>query len=157
MGRNLLRWAAGLIAIGLAALACPVNDGAMGGAWAQDFSFSAKVDKTSVDVGEPIQLTLTLSGNVSEMTVPPIELPEGFVIAARSQATSFSIRGSAMERSTNLVYVIIPQQAGTFQLGPFTIERSKKSFETEPIAVTVKKPAVPPSLRKSPPGERFTL
>lgn len=145
MGRRLLRWLVGLATCGIAALAV-----------AQDFSFSAKVDKTAVDVGDPITLTLTLTGDFSSVVFPPIEFPEGFSVAARSQATNFSIRGGAMERSGNLVYVLIPQREGTHQLGPFTIEHQKKTFTTEQITVTVKRSAVPPTLKPSP-GERFTI
>lgn len=142
--RNLLRrivWAA---AFGIAALA-----------WAQDLSFSAKVDKTTVNIGDPITLTITLSGDVSDVQLPPPEFPPELAIAGRSQSTNFSIRAGAAERSTSLLYVLIPQQAGTFQLGPFKLTHRKKPFQTETIEITVKKPAVPPNLQ--PQGERYTL
>ena len=124
-------------------------------AWGQDVAFSAKVDKTSVDFGDPITLTLTLSGDISGVEFPSIELPEGLSIAARSQSTNFSIRAGATERSVALVYVLVPQRAGTFRLGPFKLEHQHKAFQTEPIDIAVKKPALPPHFK--PQGERFTL
>ena len=124
-------------------------------AWAQDLTFSAKVDKTSVDLGDPIQLTLTLSGNIAGVQLPTVEPPEGFTVAARSQATNLSLRAGAMERSLSLSYVLVPQQAGIFQLGPFTVKQGEHTFQTEPIEITVNKPALPPRLK--PQGERFTL
>jgi uncharacterized protein (DUF58 family) len=124
-------------------------------AWAQDLAFSAQVDKTSVDLGDPIQLTLTLSGNIAGVQLPAVEPPEGVVIAARSQATNLSLRAGAMERSLSLSYVLVPQRAGTFQLGPFTVKQGEHTFQTEPIEITVNKPALPPRLK--PQGERFTL
>ena len=125
-------------------------------AWAQDLTFSANVDKTSVDLGEPINLTLTLSGDLTGVEVPALTFPEGCAVAARSQSTNFSIRSGVMERSMNLLYVLVPQREGTFKLGPFAVTQEKKQFQTAPIEVTVKKAALPPTL-KSAPGERFTL
>lgn len=124
-------------------------------AWAQDLSFSAKVDKTTVDLGEPINLTIMLSGDVTGVKLPPLQLPEGFAVVAQSQSTNFSIRAGAAERSVGLLYVLVPQQAGTFQLGPFEMIHRERMLKTEQIEITVKKPAVPPQIKSH--GERFTL
>ena len=123
--------------------------------WAQDVSFSAKADKTTVNLGDPIQLTLTLIGDTEGVELPTPEFPEDFAVAARSQSTNFSIHAGAMERSMSLLYVLIPQRAGTFQLGPFSLIHQKKTLQTEPIQVTVEKGALPKQLQ--PHGERFTL
>ena len=145
--RRLLWWLLPLIVFGAAALAV---------AWAGDLTFSAKVDKTSVKVGEPIQLTFTLSGDIDSVKLPAFEFPEEFAVAARSQATNVSVRGGTAERSTSLTYILIPQHGGAFRLGPFYVEHNGQTLPTEPIEITVEKPAVPPKL-KSAPGERFTL
>jgi len=124
-------------------------------AWAQDLTFTAKVDKTTVNVGDPLNLTITLSGQIEGIEVPPFQFPKEFAVAARSQSTEFSFRGGSAMRSLSLIYVLVPQQAGTFQLGPFTIQRRGKSVPTDPIKITVEKPVLPPHLR--PEGGRFTL
>lgn len=124
-------------------------------AWAQDLTFSAKVEKTSVEIGDPINLVLTFNGDVSGVELPPPQFPEEFAVAGRSQSTNFSIRAGAMERSTSLTFVLIPQRAGTFQLGPFLIRRHKDEFKTEPIEVIVKKSVLPP--QSKPQAERFTI
>lgn len=116
---------------------------------------SAKVDNTIVDLGHPVTLTLTLSGDVSGVQMPPLEFPDGFEIAGSSRATSFSIRGGVQERSINFAYVLVPRTTGTFKLGPFTFHHGRQEFHTEPIEITVNKPALPPKLQ--PQEERFTL
>ena len=136
--------------------ACLLMWGAATVGWAQDLVFSARVDKTSVDVGSPISLTLTLSGDLVGVELPQVEFPDGWSVAARSQATNFSVRAGATERSVSLVYVIVPQQAGTFRLGPFAVTHHKKSLQTEPIEIIVKKSVLPPSTITRQ-GERFTL
>ena len=162
--RKLIRWAAWTALVCGSVLMVLVSGTAPRGrhsaepgtnAWAQDLAFSARVDKTTVNIGDPINLTLTLSGDVSDVQLPTPEFPEGFAIVARSQSTNFTIRAGATERSTSLVYVLVPQQAGTFHIGPFGLKHHNKEVQTEAIEITVKKPAVPPHL--PPQGERFTL
>ena len=148
MAAKLVRWLViGLAFLGLLAPALA----------ARDLTFSAKVDKTTVDAGEPVTLTLILAGDLEGAKLSELQLPEGFVVAAQSQSTNFSIRAGATERSTNLVYVLVPQQPGTFQLGPFTITQQKKEFQTQAIELTVKKPVLPPPAKHRPQGERYLL
>jgi len=122
---------------------------------AQDFTCSANVDKTSVKVGDPLNLTITLGGDLTGIKSPAFEFPKEFVVAARSQETNFSMRGRAIERSVSLHYVLVPQQAGSYQLGPFTIEQHGKPIKTEPIPITVEKSVLPPHFQ--PQGDRITL
>ena len=141
------------IALGLALLGAA---GAPAMAGPQDLAVSAQVDRTAADVGEPVTLTVTLSGDLNGAKVEPLELPPyAFAVAAQSQSTNVSFGAGGLDRSTSLVYVLLPQREGTFKLGPFTVEHRKKEFQTAPIEITVKKSALPPKLQ--PQGERFTL
>ncbi|MBI3996694.1 MAG: BatD family protein [Candidatus Omnitrophica bacterium] len=126
-------------------------------AWAGDLSISAQVDRTTVDIGSPVTLTITLKGDLSGVQLPPPELPEGFIIVARNQSTNFSMHAGVTERSTGLAFVLVPQRAGTFKLGPFKVRQQKQELETSTIDITVKKPALPPTIRRQPQGERYTL
>lgn len=125
---------------------------------AEELQFTATVDKTQVTLGQPLTLTLMVSGNLGEIDPPMLQLPEGFAVAASSQSTSFAIRAGVAERTVALTYVLVPRQPGTFTLGPFQVQRDGDGdpLRTEPITVTVIKPAVPPGLRP-PQGGRFTL
>ncbi len=122
---------------------------------AQDLTISAKVDKTTVGVGDPINLTIALSGDLNGVEMTPPQFPKKFVVVGRSQSTNMAFRGGVMERSTSLKYALVPQEGGTFQLGPFQLQRQKSIFKTEPITITVKKSVLPPNLPSS--RERFTL
>lgn len=124
---------------------------------AQDVQINAQIDRTTVDLGQPVTLTITLSGELSGVQLLPPQFPEGIVVAARSQSTSFAIRGGVQERATGLVYVLVPQQAGAFTLGPFSVTHGKQTLETPSITLTVTKPALPPSLRRQPDGTRYSL
>jgi len=97
-------------------------------AWAQELSFSARADKTTLNVGDPLTLTITLSGDITGIEVQPQPVLQLFHP---------------------------PRDRGKFQLGPFQITHKGQTFSTEPITVTIEKPAVPPRL--GPEGGRFTL
>ena len=119
------------------------------------FTLSASVDKTTVKVGDALTLTVTLTGELHGVAVPPLTFPEEFTVAARSQGTSLSMQGGQMERSMTLSVVLVPQHAGSFSLGPFTVEHEGTSVSTEPITVTVEPSSLAPSV--TPPGGRITL
>ncbi len=125
-------------------------------AWAQDFSVSAQVDKTTVDVGDPVNLVIKLSGDLAGVQVPVFQFPDGLAVLGRSQSTSISVQGNKMQRSVELLYVLAPQHDGTFELGPFKMTRGKQEVDTQPIAITVKKPVLPPHLSQ-PQGGRYSL
>ncbi len=123
---------------------------------ADDLTFTARVDKTTVELGTPIQLTLTLDGDLeSVQQLPTVTLPEGFEVAAHQQTSSVVVKQGAAHQSVTLIYQLVPQRAGTFALGPFTLQRKGGAIPTQAIQITVEKPALPPSLGSS--GPRYSL
>jgi uncharacterized protein (DUF58 family) len=124
---------------------------------AQDLRIDAQVDKTTVEVGQPVTLTISLSGDLSGVQLPPPQFPEGLIVAAQSQSTSIAFRAGVQERATGLVFVLVPQRDGTFTLGPFPVTHGKQMLETPVITLTVSKSALPPNLRRQLDGPRFTL
>ena len=124
-----------------------------------DFQVSAQVDRTTLDVGGQLTLTVTLEGNMKGAEIKPIQLPPGFIVVAQSRASNVSVRPDGVKRALSLIYVLMPKESGTFELGPFTVvrksgRRGQESVSTEPIQVVVKRPVVPPSLQRH---ERFLL
>ena len=138
-------WAIGIAILGAATLA-----------WgAQELVISAKLDKTAITLGETAQLTITLSGDLAEAQLAPPQWPSGVAVAGSSQSTNFSIHDGTVDRSTTLLFVLVPRQAGTFQIGPFTVMQRRQVFKTPPLELLVKKSALPPRL--APSADRFTL
>jgi len=83
---------------GAALALCAVLASARPG-FAQDLTFTAKVDQTTVEVGDTLALTLTITGELSGAAITPLQLPEGVVVLGRSQATNFAVRGGLIERA----------------------------------------------------------
>jgi uncharacterized protein (DUF58 family) len=137
-------------------LAAALAAGTVAAEAAGEFSFSAKVDRTSVEIHNPITLVLALTGDVSSVQVPQIEFPDGFSVEGTSRATNFTLQNGTMQRSIGLTYVLVPQREGTYQLGPFIVRHGEREYRTEPIEITVTKPPVPRELQQ-PEGERILL
>ena len=125
-------------------------------AWAGDVSLTATLDRPQVELGQPVTLTIVLSGDLTSLKgLPKATLPDSFQIVAQSQSSNFSIRGGLVERSVSFYYVLLAREAGTFTLGPFEVERKQgKSLTSQAVQVVVRKPIVPPG---SQPSERFSI
>ena len=115
---------------------------------------SAQVDQTAVDLGSELTLTITIEGDFAKAELRPLQFPKAFQVTAQSQASNISFQLGNVKRSLSLVYVLAPQEAGTFQLGPFEAVHRGKSFFTDPLEILVTKPILPPKLEEH---ERFLL
>ena len=125
-----------------------------GVAQAGELSLTAKVDKQTVNLGEAFTLVLSLSGDIEEASLPPVALPEGLAVAASTEENSLVFSAGKPTRTVNFSFVIVAQRPGGYRLGPFAVRVKGQDHPTEPIDVTVVKPAVPPHL---PNTGRFTL
>ena len=135
------------IVLGAALVSLPV--------FAEDVTIQSSVDQAVVEMGRPLTLTITLGGDLSQVTTAPVvELPDGFQIAARRQASSLVVKQGAAERTLSFVYVLIPTKLGTFKLGPFSAESNHHPLSTNAVEVIVRRPALPPGLKPQP---RYTL
>lgn len=120
----------------------------------QGLHLSAQVDKTTVDVGSQLTLTLTIEGEFAKAELQPVEFPKALPVVAQSRSTNLSIQLGRVQRSVSLVYVLLAQEPGTFQLGPFQVTYHGKPILTDPIQIVVNKPILPPHLEEH---ERITL
>ena len=121
---------------------------------ASDLKFSAHVDRTDMEAGTQFALTLALEGQFQGAELQPIEFPKGFIALAQSQASNVSVRAGLVTKAMTLTYLLVAQEPGTFQLGPFQLIHNGRPVLTDPITVTIKKPVLPPGLQ---PQQRFTL
>ena len=113
---------------------------------ASTLTVSASVDKTKVTVGEQLTLTLTLGGDLSGAEMQAFVLPAALAVVAQSRSNSVRRFQGRTERSVSLVYLLVPRETGTFQLGPFHAVQGGKDYVTEPISIeAIRSPLPPPS------------
>ena len=128
--------------------------GSLAAAAEPNFHIAAQVDKTKVELGSPLNLSITLEGDLQKATVQPFEFPQGFSVVAQSRATNVSIQAGRMTRSVSLNFVLLAREAGTFKLGPFQVLYDGKPVLTDLIDIVVQKPVLPPGSEQQ---ERYSL
>lgn len=114
------------------------------------FRLEADASPTEVMAGEPVTVTLRLSGegNLPTLTRPRLEVDTSFAVYPADDALTLNRRGPHLTGTRTLTYVMVPYQAGRFTLPPvrfayFDPERGVYRTLTAPLPVLV----VHPSLR----------
>jgi hypothetical protein len=117
---------------------------------AQDLSFEASVDRTTVGLGETFTLNVTVSGeNIGPIPQPELpSLPDFNVLGqSQSQATNISwVNGKTSRQSTiNFIYSLAPQKIGKSTIGPCRLKYKDKTYETQPIEIEAVKAGSQPA------------
>ena len=86
------------------------------------FSFSAKLDKTEVKAGEPLTLTVTVSGsgNVKLIGLPKPVLPADFEAYEPKISENITREGETIRGSKTAEYLMIPRNVGTRVIEPLS-------------------------------------
>ena len=86
------------------------------------FQMVTQVDRTSVEVGESIQLKVVLSGdgNFATLEAPPFTAPNAFELYEPEVASSIDRSGRRIRGTKTFTYVLVPRSHGTYELPPIT-------------------------------------
>ncbi len=84
------------------------------------FRLEAEASPTEVGVGEPVTVTIRLSGsgNLPTLTPPRPDVDSSFAVYLSDDALALDRRGTRLAGTRTLSYVLLPQQAGRFALPP---------------------------------------
>jgi hypothetical protein len=140
MNAQRLRWLLPALLLGAALLAR-----------AEEVQVTATVDADTVGTQDQLQLTVNISGPDSGDAEPP-RLPQfqGFdVVAGPSVSTQFQWINGRASSSKGFTYVLVPQKAGRYTLGPIEVQLAGKTYRTQPISVTVTQGSSRPATRRS--------
>jgi hypothetical protein len=110
-----------------------------------DFAMEVTADRQNAKKGEPIMLSVTISGRGNFDRIQAPELPESADWRAYAPEASFQPRdeGEVLRGSKRFDYVLIPQEIGTLNLPPVPFSffdpdaKDYETLEAPPIAVTV--------------------
>lgn len=82
------------------------------------FTMDTRVDRTEVEVGEAVQVRVTLSGmgNIATLEGPPFEPPGIFEQYDPEVTTSVNRNGQRVRGTKTFTYVLVPRSNGTFDL-----------------------------------------
>lgn len=105
---------------------------------AQDLTFQASVDRTSLTANELLTYTLEIQG--SAMSLPDPKLPDfqNFsIVSGPNQSSTFQFINGHTTYSKTLSFILRPLQTGDLTIGPAELTYKHKTFRTDPITVRV--------------------
>jgi hypothetical protein len=115
---------------------------------AQNVTFTAAADPTSVAMGDQIEVQFTLTGSTGGKNFRPPGFNDFVVLSGPNQSTNFQMGTGGTFSSITYSYVLQPRAEGKFTIGPASIEFGGKQLQTNAISISVSKGAAPQS--KSP-------
>lgn len=108
---------------------------------AQDAVFSARVDRTTVALGEQFSLSFTLEnagmGGGKNLQLP--DLSPFHIMSGPNQSTSMQFINGAVSSAVTTSYVLQPKEAGAFTIGAATIEAGGATLRSAPVKIEVVK------------------
>lgn len=104
---------------------------------AQEISFLASVDRTSIAAGDHIKLTVTLN-NSREQFSPP-DLGGLSVLQGPFESSSFNYVNGKLSSSVSKTWVITGTTPGSYTIGPAKVKVAGGIIRTDPIEIEVTK------------------
>lgn len=120
-----------------------------GKVFAQDISFTASVNNTTVAAGEQFQLIYSVNGNATRFQAPAFR--DFSLLMGPSQSMSTQIINGSFSQSVSYTYILIAQKEGTFEITPASVEVNGKKYQSNALKIIVVK-GNPPAQSQSKPG-----
>jgi len=95
----------------------------------------ATINAPEATVEDQLLLTLTIEGSRSAQPTLP-ELSD-FEVYPRGQSTQMSFVNGRVTSSVSHNYLLVPKRAGTFTIGPATVELDGQVYASQPIEVSI--------------------
>lgn len=116
--------------------------------WADELSFTASVDRTTMQLDEELRLSISISGTgirgVGNPELPPLK---DFEVLGRSssQSSQFTLVNGRMSSTKTIdnVYTLRPKRTGKLRIGSAQVSFKGSKYETEPIEIEVVNGSVP--------------
>lgn len=115
-----------------------------GAARAESISIQASVDKTELSLDDHLSLSVVIEGsNIGSLPDP--ELPDlpGFSVVNSYQGSNFSWINGKVSVSKTIKYILRPEASGKLTIGAIKLSHEGRTYQTEPITVTVSQAASP--------------
>ena len=126
-------------------------------AFAQDGTFTASVDQTTVAAGEQFTVTFTVAG-ADAMGAQNFRAPDWgslLVMSGPNTSQSFQIVNSTMSGSIAYSYQVYARQPGKYTIGPASIDYKGSQLKTKPIQIEAVK-GKPQPQQQQPPSNSVT-
>ena len=104
---------------------------------ADDISFTASADRTTLSTSDQFEVTYSINANGSRFRAPSFD---GFnILMGPSQSTSMQFINGSVTQSISFTYVLQPKTEGTFRINAATIEVSGRTVQSNALNIKVVK------------------
>lgn len=128
-------------------------------AWAQDGSFVASAERTTVGAGEQFSVSFTLSGSdmnaISNFRSP--EFGPLVVLSGPGTMTNMQIINGRVSSSVTYSYSLYAREPGKYTISSASVDYKGKTLKTEPLAIEVVKGTAPQKKDARPQDEAATV
>jgi len=124
-------------------------------AQAQSISIRASVNKTSLTLDDHLTLSVIIEGsNIGSLSDPELPDLDAFSIVSSSQGSNFSWINGKISISKTINYTLSPFKIGTFTIPSIKVFQEKKTYQTQPISITVSQSSSSTRPSPTPKGKR---
>jgi len=109
-------------------------------------NLTASANKTTVGVGEQIQVDYTATVSISSFAPPAFT---DFRAQGPYQSSSMEIANGVSTQSVTLTYVLVPTKEGTFTIGPASAKSGGKTITSNSLTIKVVKGGSAPSAQQN--------
>jgi hypothetical protein len=118
-------------------------------------SISSTVDKNQVALGDPVTLSVLISGEGGSTPDPVMPDLSDFDVYSSGKNTSITFENGKFASTLEMSYVLVPKKIGSLTIGPVTVKQKNQTVRSNPIQIEVTKPGQigsgTPSQRKTQP------
>jgi hypothetical protein len=137
--------------VGLVARAA-VPDGPAPQAPDQGVKFTASPDRTSIGMGEQVEVNFQLDGTQSGSNFTPPDFRDFVVLSGPNQSTNMQMINGSVSASVTWGYVLQPRREGGLTIGPASVDSRGARYSTAAITIRVGK-APPAGAKRSGNGD----
>jgi hypothetical protein len=125
--------------------------------FSQAINFQATVNRTEVSLDDQINLTISVSGNISSVPKPTLPALADFNIISSGRSQNLNFINGQVSTAVSFTYVLIPKTIGKFTIGAAEIVIEGKTYKSQPIIITVTSGAKGTPQKPQTQGERTNL
>ena len=109
------------------------------------YTFKSEIDRTSLEVGESLKLSVTISGagNLATLDVPRFSPPAAFELYEPQVDLSLNRSSARLTGTKTFSFILVARTNGNFELPPIEFSSydprsgSYKTMRSEPVTVSV--------------------
>ncbi|MDD4953686.1 MAG: BatD family protein [Candidatus Omnitrophica bacterium] len=107
-------------------------------------TIKAEVDKTDLSTDQTLTYKLIISSSGQEQVIPKAPDFKGFQVVSSARSSQVSFEKNQIKKSATYLFVLSPEKAGDYQIGPATVKIGKDNYTTQTIDIKVKEGTRPP-------------